>query len=264
MQKLEILKKIARQAGAEVMKFYDLEYDENMQKEEFPVTKADIASHNKIMAELKLHFPDIKVLSEEAKENQDYLGEDKFFIVDPLDGTKDFLHKTGDFSIMIALAEKNKPVIGIVYLPVKDVLYFASKGNGAFKEVGGQVKKIKVSGEADFSKMKLLVSRFHVREQEIKLKDVLGLADFEKRGSVAKMCAVAEGSAHLYVSTATTTGEWDTAAASVVLVEAGGKVTDMDGGDLTFGKKEPYNNKGFVASNGVDHERILQGLGKVS
>ncbi|MBD3311264.1 MAG: 3'(2'),5'-bisphosphate nucleotidase CysQ [Candidatus Magasanikbacteria bacterium] len=255
------LKQITSQAGAKILEFYAEDYTDS-EKKEFPVTKADLASDSIISQGLEKYLENgFGILSEETSADKDYLNHDKVFIVDPIDGTKDFVHKTGDFSIMIAYVENGEPVVGVVFKPLGGVLYYAQKNEGAFVEVGGNSEKIEVSPQEDFTEMRLLVSRYHLRDPEIKLKEELYLADNLAMGSAGlKLCSIAAGKAHIYVNTSDKTGEWDTAAGSIILQEAGGIITDLDAKPLDFLKEKPYNTRGFVASNGTQHEQILNKL----
>lgn len=254
---------IVKSAGKKTLEYYKEDF-EGEKKEEFPVTKADLASNTILIERLK-RFEGFGLISEEIKtEDVSRLNEKRLFIVDPLDGTKDFVHKTDDYAIMLGLAEDGYPVLGIVYRPLDDTLYSAISGKGAFVERGGNKERISVSKVEDFSDMKLLTSRFHLREPEIRLKDALSIGEFEKRGSGGlKMCAVAEGSAEVYVSTTDKTGEWDTAASVVIVEEAGGIVTDMDGNKLKYNKERPFNLRGFVVSNGVKHGVVISSLKEI-
>ncbi len=255
---------ISLQAGQEILNFYKRKHEKS-KKEEFPVTKADLLADSLIKKGLGKYLDmEIGLLSEETVDDKQYLNHDRVFIVDPIDGTKDFVHKTDDFSMMIAYVEKREPVIGVVFKPVGQVLYYANKDQGAFVETGGQTKKIAVSREDDYTKMRLLVSRYHLREPEIKLKKALNLAGNIEMGSAGlKLCAIADGRAHIYINTSDKTGEWDAAAGSVILREAGGLITDLDGNALDFLKEKPYNNRGFVASNGICHQEILNKLNEI-
>lgn len=253
---LNDLKLIVKKAGENVLGYYDKEYPEQ-EKEKFPVTKVDFAS-NKILLEGLSKYEDVGILSEETKDDKSYLNYERIFIIDSLDGTKDFVHKTGDFSIMVALVENNYPVIGVVYKPIDGNLYYAIKSKGAFSESNGEKKELQVSNEEDFSRMKLVTSRFHLKPYEIELKDRLKIGTYKKIGSAGlKMAKIAEGAAQIYLNTASQTGEWDTAVGTIIVEEAGGRVTDVNGERLQFKKEKPYNLNGFVVSSGMKHDKII-------
>jgi len=259
---LDDLKEISKQAGQEVLKFYNQEFSQ-AQQEEFPVTEVDLASY-KIISKGLEKYSDIGVLAEETKEDKSYLNYDKIFIVDSLDGTKDFVEKSGDFAIMIALIENNYPVLGVVYKPMENMLYYAIRNQGAFVEKNGEAEQIKVSTEDNISQLKSIISNFHLEEKEVALRQELGMSEPIKSGSAGlKMGLIAEGKAHLYFKTTNRTGEWDTAPGVIIVEEAGGKVTDIHGDKLQFKKEGPYNDRGFIISNGSRHDEIVAGLAKI-
>jgi len=250
----------ARAAGKEILAQYHNAFPD-AQKKEFPVTVADTAAQTIITRLLKAHHPDIPILSEEKKDDRSYRTTPHCFIVDPLDGTKDFVGKTGEFSVMIAYVENGSVMASAVYQPIGDVLYWALRGKGAYKESEEKTRALQVSDESDVSSMKLVTSRFHLKEYEMKVKEFLHIENETKMGSAGlKMAAIAEGSAHIYINASPETGEWDTAAGSLIVEEAGGMVTDRNGAPLQFGKEDPHNTNGFVVSNGVRHDEIVKAL----
>jgi 3'(2'), 5'-bisphosphate nucleotidase len=261
--KLEKIKEIARKAGDEVMKYYKKRYNISYKKgdKNTPLTEADLASEEIIKEQLqKLGIP---ILSEEAVDDSDRLNSKYVFIVDPLDGTSDFIDKTDEFSIMIGLAKNEKPILGVAFEPAKKTMYFAEKGKGAFMEKNGEVRQMKISDKNNFKDMTILLSRNHLLESDVKLCESLEIGRQVKRGSTSKMCVIARGEAEIYVNTSDKTGEWDTCAVEAILSEAGGKVTDMDGNDLVYNKEVPKNLNGFVASNSKRHDKIVKELRKI-
>jgi len=250
---------IITKAGRETLKYYERDFSEE-KGEASPVTEADIASHNELIDGLS-SIQGIPVYSEETKDQKVYLGAERYFLIDPLDGTKDFIHKTGDFSVMLALVEGGYPVIGVVYQPQNDTLWYAITGHGANMVTRSGTTKIHVSPETDFQQMKLVVSRFHLREEEVALKEMLHIGEFQQKGSAGlKMCDIANGNAQMYVSMSSKAGEWDSAPGALIVEEAGGIVTDMNGDRLTFAKHEPCNPNGFVASNGTQHDALIEAI----
>lgn len=222
-------------------------FDVTFKNDESPLTRADMASHDLILKGLKRLTPDLPVLSEESKtvpydERKQW---NKYWLVDPLDGTKEFLNHRDEFTINIALVEKGLPVLGVVHAPALQMTYYATKGGGAYKQIRSEEPvSIKVSDYRS-DKLRIVASRLHSGEK---------LKDFLKRipddyvclsiGSSLKLCLVAEGSAHLYPRLGPTM-EWDTAAAQCIVEEAGGSVTDLTGNALTYNKPELLN-PGFV------------------
>jgi 3'(2'), 5'-bisphosphate nucleotidase len=256
---LELMKKVARDAGKAAMAFYGSENTVVDKGGGNPVSEADMASHDAILNGLK--GTGVFVMSEEDLGGEERLIENKLFIVDPLDGTKDFLQQTGDFSIILAYVENNSPVVACVYKPVGDVLYFAEKGGGAHREKAGVIEEIKVSSENDYMKMKILISRNHLLETELNLINTLGIGEKVKMGSAGlKACAVAEGSAEIYLNTSDKTGEWDICAGDLMIEEAGGKVLDLNGNSFSYNREDVVNRNGFLVHNDTRSTEILDSL----
>ena len=254
---------IAQKAGEIAMRFYDKEYSIEEKKNKTPVTEADMAIHHFLMEKLSAYnYP---ILSEEDVENFDRGDAEHMWIVDPLDGTSDFIQKTGDFSILIGLIYNDEPVLGVVYEPAKDTIYFAEKNKGAYmchSRENGNPEKISVSDKNNFSDMTILLSRNHLMDSDIALCENLSIEKQKKRGSTSKMCVIARGDAEIYVNTSDRTAEWDTCAVQIILEEAGGKITDMNGERLVYGKENPLNLNGFIASNGISHNEIVSAIKK--
>lgn len=217
-----------------------------------PLTHADMASHNIILEQLKKNTPDIPVLSEES-ENVPYNVRKSwktFWLVDPLDGTKEFLKRNGEFTVNIALIDCGKAVLGVVYAPVLRTTYYASAGKGAFKKVykdGERMSEIHVSDYHD-KRLIIVASRSHSSNMLESFKKNIGDADFTSMGSSLKLCLVAEGRAHLYPRLAPTM-EWDTAAAQCIVESAGGTVTDLHRQPLNYNKPNLLNPFFMVAGN---------------
>jgi len=238
---------VAQKAGKKVMGIYGREFKVSEKKDKSPVTEADLVSQKVILEELKGFGYDI--LSEE-KENTDF-GKEKRWIVDPLDGTQDFLAKTGEFAIMIGLAEKEEPAIGVIYLPAKDKLYWAEKGKGSFLNNS----RIAVSEVGDLKDSRIVTSRFHLDKDTRYFLDETGVLAV-KAGSIGfKAGLIAEGKAEGYLTFSDKTCQWDTCAPQIILEEAGGKMTNLAGENLEY-KKEIKNLKGIIASNKLIHQQI--------
>lgn len=208
-----------------------------------PLTKADLASHDIILDGLKVLNPELPVLSEESQKipYEERKLWDRYWLVDPLDGTKEFIKRTGEFTINIALIENGSPVLGVVHAPVFDATYFACRGFGAFKQAG-EGSRVKISaGDYRTGKLKIVISRNHVGEMlKRMLSNISDGYESVSRGSSLKLCLVAEGAAHLYPRL-WPTSEWDTAASQCVVEEAGGAVTDLDGNPLIYNKPDLLN-----------------------
>lgn len=244
-EEFKFLQDITLEAGRRIMEVYNKSsYSISKKADNSPVTDADFVSHRFIVSELKKNssFP---VLSEEEpiafeeRRNWEY-----FWLVDPLDGTKDFINRTGSFTVNIALIHKNEPVSGIIGVPVTGELYFAAKGGGAFKKAGDITFAIRTA--RDSSDLKCVESLFHSSEAVEEFKKVNGITGSIKAGSALKFCAVAEGSADVYPRFSPTS-EWDTAPGQLLVEEAGGRmISAVDQRRLTY-NKESLLNPSFVA-----------------
>ncbi len=263
MRKFDIqeIKEIARQAGEEVMKYYNTDSKIKDKGPGSPLTKADLAANEIILKGLEKYK--IPILSEESRDNPERLKADYVWIVDPVDGTSDFIEKTGEFAIMMGLVYKNKPILGVIYLPVLGDFYFAEKNKGAFRETKGEVRRMAVNQKENFKEMTILVSRNHLQETEVKLKDALKVGKMKKMGSVLKILKIAEGEAELNINSSDKTYQWDTCAGDIILTEAGGEITDMQGREIIYNQKETRNLNGYVASNGEKHEEVIEKLGLI-
>ncbi len=231
---------------------FDISYKEGNS----PLTRADTDANDIIINGLKRLTPQVPVLSEECKEapfdeRKDW---NIFWLVDPLDGTKEFIKKSGEFTVNIALIKDSSPVMGVVHMPTTGTTYTGLVGVGAFKQGsrGAQPKKITTLGY-DKGRLKVVASLSH-RNKE--LEDFLGSIEKAQEGnggvealsmgSSLKLCLVAEGAAHLYPRIGPTM-EWDTGAAHCIVNAAGGRVTDLDGKDLTYNKEDLLNPYFIVA-----------------
>lgn len=255
---------IAKEAGDKVLEIYNTDYAIEFKggDPKNPLTKADLASEKIIKNGLAKYA--MPILSEESIDDVARLDSEYVWIVDPLDGTSDFVEKTGEFAIMIGLVKNKRPILGVVYEPAFGRFYFAQAGRGAYSEQKGETKKLHVSSKNQFSEMAMLLSRNHLSESDIKLGEDLKIGKQIKRGSTAKMCVIASGDAEIYVNTSNRTGEWDTCSVELILEEAGGTVTDMDGQQLIYNKATPKNENGFIASNGTMHAEIIKKLKNIA
>lgn len=251
-----VLKTALRAAGKAVMKIYGKNIEINQKDDKSPVTEADLVSEKILLKYLgKFGYG---VLSEESEDNFERLAMKRVWIMDPLDGTKDFLAKTGDFTLMVGLVEDGEVILSGVYKPVGDRLFYAMKGKGAFLEEFGKVRKIFVSKRENCADLRFLVSRFHLRDEEIQLSKSLGIKEMVKSGSAGlKACLIAANEADLYLNTSDKTFEWDICAADLIVSEAGGLVTDRNGKKIIYNKNNPRNLQGFLVSNGQMHSHIL-------
>ena len=232
---------ISRKAGEEILKVYNGDISVEYKDDKSPLTEADKRSHSVIEKSLKevSNFP---ILSEEGKnisynerKNWEY-----FWLVDPLDGTKEFIKRNGEFTVNIALVHRNRPVFGVVYAPALDTLYYGGEGIGSFKVERGSEKKLPLKEDKD-SKITVVASKSHLNEETKEfinmLKEKFNKVETVSVGSSLKFCLVAEGIADIYPRIAPTM-EWDTAAAHAVLNGTGGKVVRYENIDTLEELKE--------------------------
>jgi 3'(2'), 5'-bisphosphate nucleotidase len=241
---------IARDAGRKILDIYNTEFDIEHKDDKSPLTNADMASHHTILQALTALTPDIPVLSEEsAKLPFDQRKQwSVYWLVDPLDGTREFIKRNGEFTVNIALINNHKSVLGVIHVPVLDIDYFAWEGGGAFKaEHGGEAATISVKS-LDDNKLVVAGSRSHGSEEMQnylkKLSASYDKIDMMSMGSSLKFCLVAEGKADLYPRLGLTS-EWDTAAAQCIVEEAGGHVTRTDMSKLEYNTKDSLLNPFF-------------------
>ena len=211
------------------------------------VTQADLESERRIVDCILGRFPGHNVIAEETGFH--WNGSEYTWVVDPLDGTKEFLKRNGEFTVNIALIEDKRPVLGVIYVPVTGVLYFGARNEGAFVQApGGEPRPIRVSG--DTPERTAVGSRSHSSPEEAALLQQYRVTDHVAIGSSLKFCLIAEGKANFYYRSGPTM-EWDTAAGQAIVEAAGGRVTDGNGDYLTYNKPSPLNSSfictGFLA-----------------
>ena len=250
-------RRLALEAGDVIMQVYNRDdFDVRIKDDASPVTEADEAADAVIAAGLRAAFPDIPLVTEEQAETHD-LKARTFLIVDPLDGTKEFLHRRGDFTVNIALVEEGTPTLGLVFAPAKRRLFYTTPDQGTVEETApfdhaaaGDVKPIRVS-TPDNSALRVVASKSH-RSPE--LESYIGLynvADSVAAGSSLKFCLVAAGEADFYPRLGPTM-EWDTAAGHAVLAGAGGFVLDYESHEpLAYGKPGLLNGRFLAIASGV-------------
>lgn len=250
-----------KQAGKEVLSLYKKNYEIFKKEDKSPVTEADILA-DKIIAEGLESFG-YPILSEESKDDLNRLKSERVWIVDSLDGTQDFLDKTDEFCVMIGLSENGRAVLGFVYMPTEDKLYFAEKGKGAFVQIGdSSPQKIHVSDQSNIEKSKLVVSRSHISRRIEEAAEKLNVSQMVKCGSNGvKMSLVAEGKADLFFNPTDKFGQWDCCAPQIIVEEAGGKVTGIHGEDILYNGENTKNPFGLIASNGLLHKDVISVFG---
>ena len=250
---------IAKEAGKAIIKIYNSDFDYQLKEDLSPITAADNLAHEIITEKLKTLTPKIPILSEE---NCDIPFEirsqwTQYWLVDPLDGTKEFINRNGEFTVNIALIDNNTPTLGIINVPVTNEAYWGSKVNGSFcSDENGDVKQIQVS-EKYHNRIRIVASRSHPSEMLTSFLDRIVDYDILEVGSSIKFCLIASGQADCYPRFGPTS-EWDTAAGEAIVRFAGGDVFTTNGLPTTYNLKDSYLNPNFIVSNGkIITERIL-------
>lgn len=251
---------IAIKAGEAILEIYDASGDIEYSKKDdnSPLTKADGAANKVICAGLEALEVVYPILSEENREipYAERSTFDRFWVVDPLDGTKEFIKRNGEFTVNIALVENGQPILGVVYTPVTEELFYAVKGSGAYRSVKGEEKQIHVN---QFSKndkgLRLVCSRSHLNEETQSFVDNYDSPDLVSKGSSLKFMILAVGDADIYPRLAPTM-EWDTCAAQIVLEEAGGQVINNETKQPLAYNKENLLNPHFIAIGGLTEDSL--------
>lgn len=255
---LHLVETLVRQAGALVTDFYATGADVSWKDGSDPVTAADHAANDHLTRALRHAFPDDGLLSEESADDLDRLRRRRVWIVDPLDGTREFIDRVGEFSIMVGLAVDGAPVLGVVYQPVQDVLYRALPGRCAEVVAQGQAMPLVVSTVAEPRDMRLVVSRSHRNPLVDAVCRRLGIVHERPSGSVGlKVGLLATAVCDLYIHPAPGLKEWDTCAPDAILRAAGGAITDGWGRPLRYNKPNSRQRQGLLASNGRAHAAIV-------
>jgi len=244
---LQALCDIALAAGREVMAVYATDFASVQKDDKSPLTQADLRSDKVICEGLAREFPGVFILSEESSPTASGTHE-RFFLVDPLDGTKEFLKRNDEFTVNIALVEGGVPVAGVVYAPALGELYFGAQGLGAWNRVGsGEATPLRTHAPAPGAPLRVIGSRSHGGEELSRwLRQLPVEHTFVAAGSWLKFCRLAEGVADVYPRLGPTS-QWDTAAAQAVLECAGGAVLDPQGRDLRYGLERAILNPNFIA-----------------
>ena len=240
---------LAKDAGAAIMAIYANPVEVLSKPDASPLTEADLASHRIISEGLANIAPGWPVLSEESPEIPFEQRKDWkiYWLIDPLDGTREFVNRNGEFTVNIALIEGGFPVLGVVYAPAIGRLYCAAKGSGSFLDAGGKVMPVRASGYKG-GKARVVASRSHRGKKLDAFLEKTGDHECLSMGSSLKFCLVAEGAADLYPRLGPTM-EWDTAAAQCIVEKAGGTVTDLAGNRLGYNKPDLHNPEFVAAGN---------------
>jgi 3'(2'), 5'-bisphosphate nucleotidase len=255
---LEAAKALAVRAGAILLEHYSCP-KVHWKGRGNPVTEADRSASTFLLKELKRMFPGDGILSEEEADDADRLSRSRVWIIDPLDGTMEFVNRLDEFAVMIGQAVDGTASLGIVYQPVTEKLYYATLGSGAFLIENRSTRLLQVSRESDPLAMMIALSRSHHSSDVDLIQRELGIANTIPLGSMGlKVGLICEGRAHLYLHTSRHTSQWDACAPDVILHEAGGCMTDLLNAPLRYNGAEVRNLHGVIASNGIIHDRIAK------
>ena len=244
---LEAVINIAEAAAREILDVYETEFNVDNKEDHSPLTAADMAAHKLICRKLPELTPGIPILSEESADipyatRQTW---QRYWLVDPLDGTREFIKRNGEFTVNIALIDQHKPVLGVVQVPVKHICYYAAEGVGAYKRELSKTISLRVK-QTTTGIFKVVGSRSHGSEKQMKFIEQLGNnVELMAIGSSLKFCLVAEGLVDIYPRFGPTS-EWDTAAAQCIVEQAGGIVTDTAFKPLRYNTKESLLNPEFL------------------
>jgi 3'(2'), 5'-bisphosphate nucleotidase len=234
---LNQVRAIAREAGKATLEFFQGDFQVETKQDDSPLTCADRASHELIVQRLQELTPAIPVLSEEStpEEISERRGWKRFWLVDPLDGTKEFVKGTGEFTVNIALVEEGRSVLGVVHQPTQNLTYWAAKGQGAFRRCAMDPPTSITTRRARKETLALTLSVSHASEGMMRLLARHPEWSVRQAGSSLKFCLVAEGAVDVYPRMGPTM-EWDTAAAQCVVEEAGGVLLDLEGNPFRYNK----------------------------
>lgn len=248
-KELEIAINSGLVAAEKIMEIYRNGFEVEIKDDNSPVTLADKTSDKIIRETLRNEFPNYSFLTEESEDDLNRLKNDYIWIVDPLDGTKDFVAKDDQFAINIALSYKHRIVLGVIVIPTKNEVYYAIENQGAYKRVGNKTTRINVNNKTE--SLTLLVSNFHKQSDEEdliqkysnKINTVIGC------GSSLKACKIASGEAEISYRFMATTEEWDTAAPDIILNEAGGLFIQLNGERIRYNREDVYNREPYIMCN---------------
>lgn len=264
-QCLEIAKQTALNAGEEILNLYKAgDYDSFQKDDESPVTTADYRANEMITRALQMLTPEIPIMSEES--DNPMLSErskwHRYWLIDPIDGTQEFIARSGDFAVNIALIENNIPVIGVIYWPAAETLYYASQGQGAFKTCPRETRQIQVRKLADphHSVLMVAISRRQASDRVMSKMNASREYQTLPAGSCSlKACFIAEGKADIFLRIGVT-GEWDTGASQCIVSEAGGSICAANFEPLTYNQRDSLVNPDFLVlgDQRVDWQSVVQ------
>jgi len=263
-KEIEFASKLAREAATIVNTFYVGSSEVRYKSENEPVTEADRSANQHIVSQILATYPDDGILSEESKDNLNRLERERVWIIDPLDGTKEFIARNGEFSIMIGLAVRGKAVMGIVMQPDPGLLYVGAVNHGAFLHEEGETIPLSVSDKQEVNRMIMVSSRSHRQQIVDKVRKDLHITSERVSGSVGlKVGLISRQLADLYIHPSPGCKEWDICAPAALLEAAGGTITDCWGEPILFNKRDVRAHNGLMASNSQVHGTIVETVSSI-
>ena len=231
--------------------YHSPDFGVEIKEDNSPVTKADKAADIKIREILSTAFPLYSLLTEESSDDKSRLNNDYVWIVDPIDGTKDFVARNGEFTVNIGLSYKHEAVLGVIMVPVSGEIYYATKGQGSFYLKNKDSKPVRIHCNDKTKDVTTLISNFHSNQTEMdmiaKHSDII--KHQKKLGATLKGCAIARGDAEMSYRFSSNTKEWDTCAMQVIVEEAGGYLLKFDGTPIRYNREDVYNKDGYIICN---------------
>ncbi len=246
---------LATAAGDRILEFYQEGFSVAHKDDHTPLTDADLAAHNTLIAGLQQLTPELPILSEES-ESIPFAERNRwsrYWLIDPLDGTREFIKGNGEFTVNIALIEENRPILGVIQVPVNHILYFAWQGGGAWKQLPDEPPQRIEARTPPPEQLVVAGSRSHQSEKVLHFLDQIGSHRIFPMGSSLKSCLVAEGRADLYPRLGPTS-EWDTAAAQCIVEEAGGRLVDSTMQPLRYNTRNSLLNPHFIVCGKGDRD----------
>lgn len=252
-QELQAAIKAGLLAKDAILEIYEKDFEVEIKSDDSPVTLADKTADKIIKEYLSKIFPTHAFLTEESDDDLERLTNDYVWIIDPVDGTKNFVARDGEFTTNIALAYKHEVVVGVVIVPVTNEIYYASKDNGAYYLKDGNPIKIHVNDKLEG--LTCLTSVFHSNQEEL---DAISrhsdkITNVYKKGSSLKPCHIAHGLAEITYRFSPNTKEWDTAASQIIVEEAGGLFLEPNGNRIKYNRKDVYNRNGYIVVNRIEN-----------
>jgi 3'(2'), 5'-bisphosphate nucleotidase len=261
-RELEIARHLALAAGDVALRYHGTALEVERKLEGEPVTRADKEANEVIVRGLLAVFPADGMLAEETPDDGAWRARERVWMVDPIDGTRDFIRGRDGFSVMIGLSIAGRPAVGVVWQPIGRRLYFASRGCGSWLGEGDQPpERIHTSAIADPAHIRLVASRSHREPVIDEVRRALGITDELNIGSVGlKLGLIARAARDLYLNPSSKSSAWDTCGPEAILVEAGGRLTDLGGAPLRYDDSDVRHRRGLVASNGPLHDLVIEKL----